>query len=253
MSLSLSLSLSLALFLARSLCHKHHHCFVHALGMFMALDWRVGLRLGQEVISMRQRLHHLRQVCTNTAEVEASLNKTTILQFSRRSTTLFSDHRTTLTSFLAKVLFGRIIQKNCTVACQASCSITLNLCIWNSPKSMTPLWIWCSVYKNDHCRRFDQRRNKHVDTGLLFQEKNTDMSQSGHGGPLKKRFNGDGNAGAAEYKVWKRWARAAIAVKKAAGMSPWALGPWIYTLPHDQAAVALGSIENWGHVHGRRR
>ena len=56
---------------------------------------------------------------------------------------------------------------------------------------------------------------------------------------LKKRFNGDGNSGAGEYKVWKRWARAALEVKKVSGMPPKALGPWMYTLLDGQAASAL--------------
>ena len=69
------------------------------------------------------------------------------------------------------------------------------------------------------------------------------MSENGHGSSAQKRFNGDGNSGAAEYKVWKRWARAALVVKKVGRMPPEALGPWIYTLPDGQAALALESIE----------
>ena len=69
------------------------------------------------------------------------------------------------------------------------------------------------------------------------------MSENGHGSSAQKSFNGNGNSGAAEYKVWTRWARAALVVKKVCGMSPEALGPWIYTLLDGQAALALESIE----------
>ena len=56
------------------------------------------------------------------------------------------------------------------------------------------------------------------------------MSENGHWCSVQKRFSGDGNSGAAEYKVWKRWARAALVVKKVGGLPPEALEPWIYTL-----------------------
>ena len=56
------------------------------------------------------------------------------------------------------------------------------------------------------------------------------MSDDGHGGSAEKRFNGDGNSGAAAYKVWERWARAALVVMKVGGMPPEALGPWMYHL-----------------------
>ena len=69
------------------------------------------------------------------------------------------------------------------------------------------------------------------------------MSENAHGSSAQKCFNGDGNSGAAEYKAWKRWARAALVVKKVGGMPPEALGPWIYTLLDGQAALALESIE----------
>ena len=46
------------------------------------------------------------------------------------------------------------------------------------------------------------------------------------GSSAQKRFSGDGNSGGAEYKVLKRWACAALVVKKVGGMSPDALGPW---------------------------
>ena len=52
-----------------------------------------------------------------------------------------------------------------------------------------------------------------------------------------------GNSGAAEYKVWKRWARAGLAFRKAGGMPTEALGPWMYTLLDGQAALALESID----------
>ena len=51
------------------------------------------------------------------------------------------------------------------------------------------------------------------------------MSENAHGGSAqKKRFSSDGGSGAAEYKVRKRWARAALVVKKVGGMPPGALG-----------------------------
>ena len=50
------------------------------------------------------------------------------------------------------------------------------------------------------------------------------MSENGHGGAAQKRFNGDGTSGAAECKVRKRWARAALVVKKVGGMPPDAKG-----------------------------
>ena len=50
------------------------------------------------------------------------------------------------------------------------------------------------------------------------------MSENGHGRSAQKRFNGDGNSGAAECEVWERWARAALVVKKVGGMPPEALG-----------------------------
>ena len=40
------------------------------------------------------------------------------------------------------------------------------------------------------------------------------MTDNGSGRDTK-RFSGDGNDGAAAYKVWKRWAKAAIAVQTA--------------------------------------
>ena len=69
------------------------------------------------------------------------------------------------------------------------------------------------------------------------------MSENEHGSSAQKRFSGDGNSGAAEYKVWKRWARAAFVVKKVGGMLPEALGPWIYIQKNGQAALALESID----------
>ena len=59
--------------------------------------------------------------------------------------------------------------------------------------------------------------------------------------PLKKRFNGDdGISGAAEYKVWKRWAPAALTP---GGMPPEALGLGMYTLLDGLAALEPESIE----------
>ena len=69
------------------------------------------------------------------------------------------------------------------------------------------------------------------------------MSENGQGSSAQKRFREHGNSGAAEYKVWKRWARAALVGKKVGGMLPDALGPWIYTLVDGQAALALDSTD----------
>ena len=68
------------------------------------------------------------------------------------------------------------------------------------------------------------------------------MSESGRGGSAQTRFSGDGNSGA-EYKAWKRWARAAHVVNKVGGTPPEALVPWMYALLDGQAALALESIE----------
>ena len=84
------------------------------------------------------------------------------------------------------------------------------------------------------------------------------MSEHGHGGP-QKSFSGDGSSGAAEYKVWKRWARSALEVKKVCGMSPEALGPRMYTLLDGQAACMdggeldqRGGRRSGGRGHGKR-
>ena len=69
------------------------------------------------------------------------------------------------------------------------------------------------------------------------------MSENGHGGSAPQRFNGDGNSGAAEHKVWKRWARAAHVVGKVGGMPPEVRDPGFTLLLDGQAALALGSIE----------
>ena len=68
------------------------------------------------------------------------------------------------------------------------------------------------------------------------------MSENEQGNSTQKRFSSDGNSGA-EYKVWKRWARAALFVKKVGGTLPEALGLWIYTLLDGQPASALESID----------
>ena len=69
------------------------------------------------------------------------------------------------------------------------------------------------------------------------------MSENGQGSFAQKLLSGDGSSGAAEYKEWKRWARAALVVKKVGGLPPEALGPWKYTLLDGQAALALESID----------
>ena len=61
------------------------------------------------------------------------------------------------------------------------------------------------------------------------------MSENGHGCSAQKRFSGDGDSGAAVYKVWKRWARAALVVKKVGEMPPEGVRPWIYTFLDGQA------------------
>ena len=77
---------------------------------------------------------------------------------------------------------------------------------------------------------------------MLLLAENPILADNGHGSSAQKRFSGDGNSGAAEYKVWQRWARAALVVKKVGGMFPWALGLWIYTLLDGQAALVLESV-----------
>eukprot|EP00959_Pyramimonas_sp_CCMP1952_P452127 9466021-Pyramimonas_sp.AAC.1 len=69
------------------------------------------------------------------------------------------------------------------------------------------------------------------------------MTDHGGGAASVKRFSGDGNDGAAAYKVWKRWARAAIVVQKARGTPAEALGPWLYTLLDGQAALAVENVD----------
>ena len=59
----------------------------------------------------------------------------------------------------------------------------------------------------------------------------------------QKRFSGDGNDGAAAYKAWKRWAKAAIVVQKARSTPAEAPGPWLCALLDGQAALA---VENAG-------
>ena len=71
----------------------------------------------------------------------------------------------------------------------------------------------------------EARRTGHVETGVLLLAESPSMSENGQGNSVQKRFNGDGNSGTPEYKVWKRWARAALVVKKVGGMRHEALGP----------------------------
>ena len=65
------------------------------------------------------------------------------------------------------------------------------------------------------------------------------MSENGHGGSAQKRFSGDGNSRAAEYKEWKRQARAALVFKRVGRIPPEAFGPWVYTLLDGQAVLTL--------------
>ena len=50
------------------------------------------------------------------------------------------------------------------------------------------------------------------------------MADNGSGINMK-RFSGDGNDGAAAYKVWKGWAKAAIVVQRSRNTPAEALGP----------------------------
>ena len=74
-------------------------------------------------------------------------------------------------------------------------------------------------------------------------------SEKGHGGSAQKRFSGDCNSGAAEYnRVWKRWARAAIVVKKVGGM-PFGGSGTLH--PHSSGrsgCTGTGVGRNQGHV-----
>ena len=78
---------------------------------------------------------------------------------------------------------------------------------------------------------------------MLLKAENPIASENGPGSSPQKRLSGDGNSGAAEYKVLTRWARAGLVVKKVGGMLPEALAPWMYTLLDGQAAHALESVE----------
>ena len=61
---------------------------------------------------------------------------------------------------------------------------------------------------------WDRDPNKPSDAGLLLMAEKAVVSENGHGGSVHKPLNGDGRSGSAEHKVWKRWARAALVVKK---------------------------------------
>ena len=70
----------------------------------------------------------------------------------------------------------------------------------------------------------------------------------------KKRFSGDGNSGAAEYKVWKRWERAALVVKKVGGMpSPRGSGALDVRSSGWSGRTGTGIDRNQAYVHGWRR
>ena len=76
------------------------------------------------------------------------------------------------------------------------------------------------------------------------------MPENGHGSSAQKRFNDDGNSGAAEHKVWKRWARAALVVKKlnasrGSGALDLHSSGW-------SGRIGTGVDRNQGHVHGWR-
>ena len=78
---------------------------------------------------------------------------------------------------------------------------------------------------------------------MLFETLGTETCLSLENGASEKRFSGNGNNGAADYKVWRRCARTAIFVRKSAGISAEALGPWLHTLLGGEVALALEAFE----------
>ena len=79
--------------------------------------------------------------------------------------------------------------------------------------------------------------------GAATEQEFVAKTMANGGGFNSKRFSGDGNDGAAAYKVWKRCAKAAIVVQKATNTPAEAGGPWLYTLLDGQAALAVESVD----------
>ena len=59
------------------------------------------------------------------------------------------------------------------------------------------------------------------------------------GGGAYKRFTGQGNSAAVDYKSWRRWAEAKLIVEKSKGTAEEALGPLLLTLLDGEAAEAV--------------
>ncbi|CAK0911130.1 unnamed protein product, partial [Prorocentrum cordatum] len=78
---------------------------------------------------------------------------------------------------------------------------------------------------------------------LVIRQEPVTRTMADNGGFNTKRFSGDGNDGAAAYKVWKRWAKAAVVVQTARNTPAEALGPWLYTLLDGQAALAVENVD----------
>ena len=58
-----------------------------------------------------------------------------------------------------------------------------------------------------------------------------------------RRFNGDGPKASAEYKVWKKWAKAWMVGQTARGVPVEALGPILFTLLDGTAAAVLEDVD----------
>ena len=79
------------------------------------------------------------------------------------------------------------------------------------------------------------------------------MSEDEIGGASQNRFSEDGNNGAADYEVWKCWARAALVVNKSMGLTPVTLRPVVV---HDAGwtrCVGTGNFRYQGSDSGQRR
>jgi hypothetical protein len=66
---------------------------------------------------------------------------------------------------------------------------------------------------------------------------------AGTGGSAWKRFSGHGNTAASDYKVWKRWMKAKIAVETRRGLPREAVGPMVFTLLDGEAEKAVEHLE----------
>jgi hypothetical protein len=71
------------------------------------------------------------------------------------------------------------------------------------------------------------------------------MAEAGGGGTAGawKRFSGKGNNAGADYKTWRRWVTAKIAVEVRRGLPKEAVGPMVYTLLDDEAERAVEHID----------